>query len=334
MDEPTVEERLAALRARRGGASPQRSAPPLPPQAARSYDGNDVYDDYDGGYDQDYDASLDDRLAALQARRQASAAPSQPAWDDGGYQQPAYQQPAYQQPAHRQPVDQTTRMDYESHQPVLSLAADPADQYDEMTRASIVEQLGLDRLRLDWSPSRFVAAGASVVSFGAMVVAMGPLLAEAESTEAGSTEGADAAAQPAVPEAPGVEIGLNSSEAVDPALGTQTAQELPAADGSGGTIDPSADTSDPAAGSTSEATAVASTAAPSTVATAAPSTAAPTTAPPATNGGTQAPTTAPPTSAAPTTAPPTTPPPSTAAPTTAAPTTTPTTPPTTEGSPA
>ncbi len=309
MDEPTLEDRLAALRARRQDAAPEPDPvrPKSPPPVRRQ-----------SGVDEASSDSIDGRLAALQARRLESA-PVDAGWEGDA-------------PA----PDRTLRMDQGTQQPVLALASEPTQAYEEDWPPSIIEQLGLDRFRLNWSPSRFVAAGTSAVSFGAMIVAMGPLLAEAENTDAGAIEGTDLATQGAVPEAPSVEIELNDGNGglvpgagVDPANTAPTAPGVSADDGLGATTAQVGDSTVTVASNSSET--VAPTTAPA--ATSAPTTAAPTTA-----GGsgatTAAPTTAAPTTAAPTTAAPTTAAPTTAAPTTAPPTTAaPTTaPPTTAGS--
>lgn len=171
------------------------------------------------------------------------------------------------------------------------------------------------RVRLP-STTRLATAGASAVSFAAMVVAMGPLTATTDAGAAPAESGETEAPQLSNPAAPGVNFDVGTSS-VDPGIAPgdplATAPVAPA--DSTAAADPSATSTAagaaPAPVPTAAPAGTTPTIKPATGATAAPGTAAPpATAPPA----------VPPT-AAPTTAPPVTAPPATAAPTTAPPTT-------------
>lgn len=380
MSDPTIEERLTALRARRSadrapidsGTAPfvedRRQREPQPAIADPS--------------------SVEGRLAALHARRQVSseAAPfpdtNDPAYGaQDGYgvnttyfeESPqgsagvapdqgraGYDRAPYRAFERAFPGRNVGDLDFESSfrrsehddlpggfeptlaesPPILSLAT-TGDI--EVGRAASWAGSWTDRLNFDWSGARFVAGGASVISFASMVVAMGPLLAVAETTVADGAEGVNLEGGEALPNPPAVEIAVNGAtqaptpENADPGTGAVTAAPVEAAapvtppvEGSTGSSAPSAETvaTTAPAGTqgTTAATSTPTTAAPGS--TAAPSTAAPTTAAPgstappttAAPGSTAAPTTVAPTTAAPTTAPPTTAPPTTAAPTTAPPT--------------
>jgi hypothetical protein len=219
----------------------------------------------------------------------------------------------------------------------------------------IVSLPSLDSLRIPWSWNRAAATGASLVSFAAMVVAMGPLLEQSETsaataTDAGSTEATDGSAS--LPQAP--EVGIQAAVQTDPnAVLDPGANELAVQTDPNAVLDPTLDplaaapadgasadatvgatapaTAAPTAGATSQTRAPTATPAPqtSTQQTQAPAaTSAPATQPPQTQAPaptqppqTQAPTTAPPQTQAPTTQPPTTAPPTTPASTTAPPTT-------------
>ncbi len=359
IDEPTTEERLAALLARRagkadrgpasrkpkGGVTPMRSRraqdglPPPPlgrtqPTAATPFERS--FDRWPGSWD---DAP----------RPPAPAGPS-PGGPSGGvfdFDTPGWPAPGEEHlpgptrtgPARRLLADNT-----------MPLAAVPSASVDDDTLGDRLRG-GAERWKRSWSPSRLVASGASAVSFAAMVVAMGPLLQPDEegATEAGTGVADDAALASAV-EAPAVSISVDPLAGVPgtpldatgqpvPLSGTAPEGALPAtassvtvtgagpASSTAASAASTVSTTKPAAGSTAPSAGQGTTPATAAPTTQPPATAAPTTAKP---GSTAAPTTQPPATAAPTTAAPTTQPPTTAAPTTAKPTTT--APPTTKAS--
>lgn len=362
IDEPTTEERLAALLARRsgkadrgpagrkpkGGVAPMRSRRAQdglpPPPAGRS--SQPAATPFDRSFDR-WPGSWDNAPLPPAPAGPSSGGPSGGVFDfdTPGWPAPSEEHlpgPTRTGPARRLLADNT-----------MPLAAVPSAPVDEDTLGDRVRD-GADRWLRSWSPSRLVASGASAVSFAAMVVAMGPLLQpdEEAATDAGTGE-TDAALASAV-EAPAVSISVDPLAGVPgtpldatgqpvPLSGTAPEGGLPAtassvavtgagpASSTAASAASTVSTTKPAAGSPATSAAPGSTPATAAPTTQPPATAAPTTAKP---GSTAAPTTQPPATAAPTQAPttaaPTTQPPTTAAPTTARPTTT--APPTTKAS--
>lgn len=362
IDEPTTEERLAALLARRsgkadrgpagrrpkGGVTPMRSRQAQdgmpPPPVGRS--SQPAPTPFDRSFDR-WPGSWDDAPRPPAPASPTSGGPSGSVFDfdTPGWPAPGEDHlpgPTRSGPARRLLADNT-----------MPLAAVPSTALDEDTVGDRLRG-GAERWVRSWSPSRLVASGASAVSFAAMVVAMGPLLQpdDEAATEAGTGE-TDAALASAV-EAPAVSISVDPLAGVPgtpldatgqpvPLSGTAPDGALPAtassvtvagagpASSTAASAASTVSTTKPAAGSpaTSAAQGTNATAAPTTPP---PATAAPTTAKPGSTAAptTQPPATAAPTTQAPTTAAPTTQPATTAAPTTAKPTTT--APPTTKGS--
>ena len=206
----------------------------------------------------------------------------------------------------------------------------------------LVPDLGLRSRTIPWE--RITAAGASVLSFASMIVAMGPLL---ESAEAVAVETTGDSADPVLstpaagelsptPTAPPVAIEVAPDPNPDAAATAPGGAQAMTVQAEGEQVQPAADSAQGAtvtsvataasataetAGVEAKATPVESTAA-VPKATGAPTTASPTTKAP-TTAAQPASTTAAPTTPAPTTAPPTTAPPTTAVPTTASTTTAP-----------
>lgn len=265
------------------------------------------------------DPSAAERLAALQARRRPDAPAQTPtlpmaveATDQAG--------PA---PARRL-LDETT-----DGGPDRVLVTPPAD--------GVRLRPTLD-IAVPWN--RVAATGASVVSFAAMVVAMGPMfVGEATTATAAVGDATDPASGVLPLTAPSVEIEV--AKGAQPASGAADAMAVgdataivvastgpdsvtPGPEGTSdpsvvGTTPPTAPPADAPGATAPPSTAVPTTAAPNT---AAPTSAEPATVPPSTGPApTVAPTTPPPTTAAPTTPAPTTAPPTTVAPTTQPPTT-------------
>ena len=306
MAKPSVDERLAALRARRQpdltdeveatSSFPygDRFEPPIDLgfEQFGPRDQADLSDEFEvlaplpnrGATD----SSIERRLAALHERRleSTSTRPFEPASVD-----------AYEPLVPSGQILTNTA-------PVIALAPDLYP--DELYRRSWWPE----RLTMRWSGSRTVAAGTSVVSFASMVVAMGPILQSVDSSgaEADNSTGVNVEAGEANPEAPSVQIEINGSDRGLP----PSSPGLPA-HSSGEVLDPvQGEVGEPAAEVTETTTETATDGPGSTTpATAPPSMAAPTTAAP-TDGpttaalSTAAPTTASPSTVAPTTAPPTT----------------------------
>jgi len=334
MEEPSTAERLAALQARRPG----RVKPPNPPTT------------HHGAHDASFERAASPRHAAPTDPTVPTARSTEFDWDPSFNRDPSFNwDPSNNRTGFDSvpPVDRPTFIDNAppvdatqvQARPVLALASKATAPGSGDQRSPAWARVGLG-----WSPARYVAAGASAVSFASMVVAMGPLFETAVSTEAGVSDLEGGAVVPAAPSvtvevnalvAPGadpaqpsadlVPAGVDSAGLPIPAAPAGTPSETgpitapvadPAPGGSVATATP-AQGSAPATVPSSTAAgggAPASTAPPATAAPAAPAaTAAPqaTTAPPATA--------APQVTAAPTTAAPTTAPPTTAAPTTTAP---------------
>lgn len=356
MADQTTEERLAALQARRrargGSAAPDAAAPaqaqqrathlhPVPQQAQQV-------------------PYAPERTVPLRAAQQA------PAYTDATV--PLTLPP--QQAAAQYPGDQAGSILHRATSTAdpASIAgpSGPTGSGSATTRSiletgsslpsidHIVSLPSLDSLRIPWSWNRAAATGASLVSFAAMVVAMGPLLEQSETsaataTDAGSTEATDGSAslpkapevgiQAAVQTDPHADLDLGANElavqtdpnaVLDPTLDPTAAAPADgaAADATVGATGPAA--AAPEAGATSRTQAPTATPAPQTntqqtqapTATPAPATQPPQTQVPATQPPpTPAPATQPPQTQAPTTAPPPTQPPTTQPPTTAPPTT-------------
>ena len=357
IDEPTTEERLAALLARHSGRAdggapgpkakghvtpmrPRRTTPdemPPPPvgrgpQPTAGTPFERSFDRWPGSWD---DAPRPPALAGTPADGPTGGVFD---FDTPGWPAPGEDhRPGLTRtgPARRLLADDTI--------PLATVP--PTSMPNDATLGDRVRG-GAERWVRSWSTSRLVASGTTAVSFVAMVVAMGPLLQpdEETATEAGTGTGTgeiDPALTSGV-EAPAVSI------SVDPLVGAPgtppdaTGQPVPlsgtAPDGARPGTASSTVATGPVAGSSMAVTAApaASTTQPaanapatSAVAGTAPATAAPSTQPPATAapttakpGSTAAPTTQPPATAAPTTQPPTTATPTTAKPTTTAPPTT------------
>ena len=313
------------------------------------------------------DLTTQERLAALQARRRAS----------GGSAAPQPQQPQFEPPANGADATAPLTLPAQARRQgsiLGSSTADGAPMIDTTggwegsistnslvdTRSSrpVLSRIdalpSLDSIQIPWSWNRAAATAASVVSFAAMVVAMGPLLEQSETsaataTDDGSTEATDGPAS--LPEAPAVDV--NAAVQTDPHAvlnpgASELAVQVPGADGTVGGVNPLLDPSAavPADGTAADgaATTVApASAAPDAGATpATPATPAPTpqAQPPATQAptqqtqppATQAPVTQAPTTQPPATQAPSTQPPATQAPTTQPPATQPPPPPTTAGS--
>jgi hypothetical protein len=303
---------------------------------------------------------LEDRLARLQARGRASTAVPRPLAKGNRdedqtatvtFLTPTANTPTANTPRATTPPSETPLADA---RPTGILAPERADNPNGWLPGVATST---PMWRPTWSASRSVAAGASAVSFAAMVVAMGPVFEAttgsetATSGDPAATDSGIAGEQPAP--APSVDIQTS------PVDQNGTAQLLPSADGSL-VADPSLDAvprtgdpANPAANPAAGGAAAAATAPPAAPApapadgggqasdnggnaaapqpTAPPQSAAPTSPAPSAAPTTAAPATPPPT-AGPTTAAPTTAAPTTAAPTTPAPTQPPpTTPPPTSG---
>lgn len=358
IDEPTTEERLAALIARRSGRAdrgpagrpprgdvrpmrPRQAAPgEMPPPPVGRSPQTAAGTPFERSFDR-WPGSWDD------APRPPAPAGTPVVGPTGGvfdFDTPGWPAPGEEHLPGPTRTGAARRLLADNTMPLAAVPTAPMT--DE---ATVVDRIwgGAERWMRSWSTSRLVASGASAVSFAAMVVAMGPLLQPDEETATDAGKGA-AEVDPAVSagvEAPAVSISVDplatapgtpldatgqpvplSGTAPDGALpGTASSVATPGAPGSPTTA-PAVSTTQPAVGSPG-------TSAPQGTS---PATPAPTTQPPATApttakpGSTAAPTTQPPATAAPTTAAPTTQPPTTAPPTTAKPTTT--APPTTKAS--
>lgn len=253
------------------------------------------------------DPSTAERLAALQARNRRARPPVSAAADQSPQPPTAPVAPADTEPTS-----------------VLSLG--PANVLPATglpsTGLPTDRRSGSDVLRFEMPWTRVATGGASVVSFAAMVVAMGPLLQQAETTTGASAADASSATSvvepgAAIPVPPAVSIEVTAPPLVEPG---QTRPDV----GAAVTLAPVSAETAPVPAPASTAVAAPVTAAPTS--TAPPATQPPATEPPATAPVTSAPpatatpTTAPAPAAAPTTtAPPTTAPPPTVAPTTVPP---------------
>ncbi|MEZ5407005.1 MAG: hypothetical protein R2761_03205 [Acidimicrobiales bacterium] len=371
IDEPTTEERLAALLARRSGKAARSSAgrkpegavtpmrqrratpdemPPRPvgrggPQPTASTPFERSFDRWPGSWDD-----------APQPPAPAGTPAGGPAGSVFDFDTPGWPAPDADHLAGPNRTGPARRLLADNTMPLA--AVPPASMPEDATLGGRVRD-GAERWVRSWSPSRLVASGASAVSFAAMVVAMGPLLQpnEETATDAGTGTGTgtgeiDPALTSGV-ESPAVSISVDPLAGVPGTPLDATGQPVPlsgtAPDGTlpgtasstvgtvagASTAAPTASgvsTTQPAAGSPATSAAAGTTPATAAPTTQPPATAAPTTAKP---GSTAAPTTQPPATAAPTTQPPATAAPTTQAPTTAAPTTakpTTTAPPTTKAS--
>ncbi len=216
----------------------------------------------------------DERLAALKARRAEASANSEPS-------------------------------SVPASEAVPTSATGPTSSTDDGSSAGLLDVMRRATLT---GATRLATAGASIVSFAAMVVAMGPL----------TGSGDEAATEPAPADDT---VPTTIPPPTQPNVVIEVVPNYVSADGSAQPPEQLAATDETANADTSSETLTprATTQAPASVPTTAPAatvapTAAPTTAPAATVAPTAAPTTAAPTTAAPTTAAPTTAVPTTAAP--------------------